>query len=140
MALKFLNVRKKPWQIIDGIEFRSMTVRAFKGKEGECLERNQAVIYQGPWKQVVDDDGHTLYRGKRMAVCDKTFQIFTDKNGPYHQDFLHVEPYTNIPLDVAEKFDCRYEKTRHPRETKGIDYQVTSINNDSDYCTSSDCC
>ncbi len=86
-GIEILKREEKPWQVIDGIEFRSLTVRAFKGKEGECLERNQAVIYQGPWKQVVDDDGHTLYRGKRMAVCDKTFQIYTDKNGPYHQDF-----------------------------------------------------
>ncbi len=139
-GIEILKREEKPWQVIDGIEFRSMTVRAFKGKEGECLERNQAVIYQGPWKQVVDDDGHTLYRGKRMAVCDKTFQIYTDKNGPYHQDFLPVEPYTNIPLDMAEKFDCRDGKTRHPRETKGLDYQITNINNNSDCCTPSDCC
>ena len=50
---------------------------AYKGKEGPCIERNQAVIYRGPWKQVVDDDGHTLERGARMAVCDKTFKLYS---------------------------------------------------------------
>ncbi|MDJ0555210.1 MAG: methyltransferase domain-containing protein [Microcoleaceae cyanobacterium MO_207.B10] len=139
-GIEILKREEKPWQVIDGIEFRSVTVRAFKGKEGECLERNQAVIYQGPWKQVVDDDGHTLYRGKRMAVCDKTFQIYTDKNGPYHQDFLPVEPYTNIPLDAAKKFDCQRAKIRKPVETKGLDYRVTNSNNQSDCCSPSDCC
>ncbi|MGB3509792.1 MAG: methyltransferase domain-containing protein [Microcoleaceae cyanobacterium] len=139
-GIEILKRQEKPWQVIDGIEFNSVTVRAFKGKEGECLERNQAVIYKGPWKQVVDDDGHILYRGQRMAVCDKTFKIYTDQNGPYHQDFLAVKPYTNIPLDSAQQFDCRRGKVRHPRETKGIDYRVTSNSSDSDCCSPSDCC
>ena len=142
-GIEILKREEKPWQVIHGIEFRSLTVRAFKGKEGECLERNQAVIYKGPWKQVVDDDSHTLYRGKRMAVCDKTFQIYTDKNGPYHNDILPIEAYTNIPLDVAKKFNCRGATIRHPRETKGSDYEITKINNNNgDRCipSDSDCC
>jgi arsenite methyltransferase len=49
-----------PWQTVRGIEFRSVTVRAFKGKQGPCLERNQAIIYKGPRRKVIDDDGHTL--------------------------------------------------------------------------------
>ena len=76
-GVEILVREPEPWQVIKGIEFRSLTVRAHKGKEGECLERNQAVVYKGPWKQVQDDDGHTYYRGQRMAVCDKTFQILT---------------------------------------------------------------
>ncbi|MGH7601492.1 MAG: methyltransferase domain-containing protein, partial [bacterium] len=35
----------KPWQTLEGIEFRSATVVAHKGKQGPCYERNQAVIY-----------------------------------------------------------------------------------------------
>ena len=35
-------------------------VEAFKGKEGPCLERNQAVIYKGPFKEVLDDDDHPV--------------------------------------------------------------------------------
>jgi hypothetical protein len=35
---------------VQGIEFRSVTIEAFKGKQGECFERNQAVIYRGPFK------------------------------------------------------------------------------------------
>lgn len=61
-GIEILSRQADPWQVIDGIEFRSLTVRAYKGKQGECLERNQAVVYKGPWKQVVDDDGH-LYNG-----------------------------------------------------------------------------
>ncbi|OHE89237.1 MAG: methyltransferase, partial [Verrucomicrobia bacterium RIFCSPLOWO2_12_FULL_64_8] len=62
-----------PWRTVEGIEFRSVTIRAFKGKDGLCFERNQTVIYKGPFKEVLDDDGHRLRRGVRHAVCDKTF-------------------------------------------------------------------
>ena len=71
-GVEILKRESTPWQVIDGVEFRSMTVRAYKGKEGVCLERKQSVVYKGPWKQVVDDDGHVFCRGERMAVCDKT--------------------------------------------------------------------
>lgn len=50
-GIEILTRQDTPWQVIDGIEFRSLTVRAYKGKEGECLERNQAIIYKGPWKK-----------------------------------------------------------------------------------------
>ncbi len=54
------ELRSDAYQTVEGIEFRAITVTAYKGKVGPCIERNHAVIYRGPWKQVVDDDGHTL--------------------------------------------------------------------------------
>ena len=71
-GVQMLKRDKAPWQTVGGVEFRSYTVEAFKGKEGACLERHQAVIYKGPFSAVVDDDNHRLERGKRYAVCDKT--------------------------------------------------------------------
>ena len=79
-GIEILQRQTEPWQVIDGIEFRSLTVRAYKGKEGVCLERNQAVIYKGPWKQVIDDDGHTLCRGERMVWPSSSMTCF---QGPY---------------------------------------------------------
>lgn len=114
----------EPWRTVDGIEFRSVTVRAFKGKQGPCFERNQAVIYRGPFKEVVDDDGHRLRRGVRHAVCDKTFQLY--RKMPYREHFELVEPLKAVPLEAAEPFDCRRTATRHPRETKGQDYRATT--------------
>ena len=92
-----------------------MTVRAFKGKEGPCWERKQSVVYQGPWKQVLDDDGHVLCRGERMAVCDKTYQILTDEKGPYAESLIGIPPYQEIPLDSATKFNCKTKAVRHPQ-------------------------
>lgn len=35
-SVEILERVEKPWQVIDGIEFRSMTVKAFKGKQSDC--------------------------------------------------------------------------------------------------------
>src|SRR6267142_2165653 len=89
----------KPYQTVEGIEFRAITVTAYKGKEGPCIERNQAVIYLGPWKQVVDDDGHILERGARMAVCDKTFRLYSQP--PYAGQFILVPPREEVAMEDA---------------------------------------
>src|SRR6266480_1489724 len=45
-GIRILKRDAEPWRTVQGIEFRSVTVEAFKGKQGECCERNQAVIYR----------------------------------------------------------------------------------------------
>jgi ubiquinone/menaquinone biosynthesis C-methylase UbiE len=139
-GVEILVRQDEPWQVIDGIEFRSMTVRAFKGKDGPCWERNQAVVYKGPWKAVQDDDDHTLYRGQRMAVCDKTFKLYTDPKGPYHSEMIPLLPYAEIPLASAQVFDCARTELRHPRETKGAEYHATVTNDGSACCAPESCC
>jgi len=66
-----LERQAEPWRTVEGIEFRSVTVAAYKGKEGACLDQKLAVVYRGPWKYVEDDDGHILRRGVRTAVCER---------------------------------------------------------------------
>lgn len=129
-GVRILKLDDEPWQTVKGIEFRSMTIEAYKGKEGICLERNQAVIYKGPFKKVLDDDGHAMERGKRYAVCDKFFNIY--HSGAYEDMFEFVEPNTEVPLEEAELFDCSVTRIRDPRETKGQDYDATT--------EASDCC
>ena len=123
-GVRLLVRQIEPWRTVEGIEFRSITVEAFKGKEGPCFERKQAVIYKGPFREVLDDDGHRLVRGQRAAVCDKTFRIYTRE--PYAEHFEVVVPLNDIPLDEAAPFDCTRAVPRHPRETKGLDYDVTT--------------
>ena len=139
-GIEILKREEQPWQVIDGVEFRSLTVQAFKGKEGACWERKQAVIYKGPWKQVQDDDGHILSRGERMAVCDKTYQILTNPQSPYAKDIIPIQPYENIPLESAQEFNCKSKAIRHPKETKGLNYHVTNTNNDAACCSPEECC
>lgn len=121
----------EPWQTIEGIEFRSMTVVAWKGKQGPCLERNQGLVYKGPFRRVEDDDGHVFIRGQRMAVCDKTYQLL--QQAPYEGNFEPIESRVQISPDAAETFDCKRQKIRDPRETKGADY-VATTNADTAAC------
>ena len=116
--------QSEPWRTVEGIEFRSLTVVARKGKQGPCLERNQAVIYRGPFKKVKDDDDHVYYRGERIAVCDKTFRLL--RKEPYADRFEFVEPLEAVPPEKAEPFDCSRSKHRHPRETKGQGHDGTT--------------
>lgn len=130
-GVEILARQAEPWQVIDGIEFRSLTVRAYKGKDGPCLDRNQAVIYKGPWKMVLDDDGHTLFRGERMAVCEKTYKLYLDPKGPYAGQFVPIDPVSEVPLEAAPPFDCNADQVRSPRVTKGADYRETFMGQSS---------
>jgi len=123
-GIQILKRDVDPWRTVQGIEFRSITVEAFKGKQGECFERNQAVIYRGPFKEVLDDDNHRMRRGTRYAVCDKTYNLY--KKSPYREFFEFVDPIVDVSLDEAKPFDCSRTAVRHPKETKGQDYEVTT--------------
>ncbi len=114
----------EPWRTVNGIEFRSVTVRAWKGKQGPCLDHNQAVIYRGPWSEVRDDDGHVLKRGVPAAVCEKTFRIYTTE--PYAADVIPVPPRTPVAAEDVKPFDCSRDAVRDPRETKGLAYDLTT--------------
>ena len=135
-GVQILKRDEQPWQTVEGIEFRSVTVEAFKGKQGPCVERNQAVIYKGPFKEVLDDDNHRMERGRRYAVCDKTYNIY--QKAPYSASFEFVEPLTPIPLQDAKPFDCSRTSQRHPKETKGQDYNITT--DASQCCDGGTCC
>ena len=136
-GIRLLVRQVEPWRTVEGIEFRSVTVEAFRGKEGPCLERRQAVIYRGPFAEVRDDDGHRLVRGERTAVCDKTFRIYGRQ--PYTEHFELLEPFEPVALDEAATFDCLRSAARHPRETKGLHYDVTTEAT-GDVCGPDGCC
>ncbi len=123
-GIQILNRDRAPWQTVEGIEFRSVTIEAFKGKQGPCVERNQAVIYRGPFKEVLDDDNHRMERGGRYAVCDKTYNLYS--KAPYRDSFEFIEPLKEITVAEAKPFDCSRTARRHPKETKGQDYRLTT--------------
>lgn len=124
-GIEILERQAEPWRTVEGIEFRSVTVTAFKGKEGPCLDRKHAVVYRGPFQQVADDDGHVIRRGVRTAVCEKTFHIY--EREPYRSHFELIPPRELPPLDQAPPFPCTSEAIeRDPRETKGANYRATT--------------
>jgi hypothetical protein len=110
----------EPFAVVEGIEFRSVTITARKGMEAESLDANEAVIYRGPWRSVEDDDGHKLIRGERTAVDSRTFRVLSDE--PYATEIVALPPHTGAS-PVA--YDCCRDRLRHPRETKGAGYRAT---------------
>lgn len=113
-AVKFDKWSSEPWQTIDGIEFRSVTVTATKGAGKECIDKGHAVIYRGPYSYIRDDDGHEYFRGERMAVCERTFRFLTE--GPHRDDFIGI-----VPVNVQKpRAWCAPSGTRRPvRDTRG---------------------
>lgn len=103
----------EPWRVVEGIEFRSVTLTAVKGETG-CLDRGHAVIYRGPYASVTDDEGHVYPRGARMAVCERTHRFLLE--GPHARDFIGIAPSApRAPVPF-----CAPSGTRRPAaETKG---------------------
>jgi len=122
-GIRIMMRQSEPWRIVEGIEFRSMTVIAYKGKQGPCWDHKQAVIYKGPFKQVEDDDGHVLRRGTRVAVCEKTFNLYS--RAPYRSHFELIEPQAKP--ETPQPFPCaKGMLVRDPRESKDPDYRITT--------------
>lgn len=121
-GVTLLERQEKPWRTVQGIEFRSLTLAAYKGKDGPCWDHREALIYKGPWRRVEDDDGHIFERGAPTAVCRKTFRIMS--SAPYAEQMIPVEPLT--PVTEPRPFPCTGGALlRDPRETKGEDYTAT---------------
>jgi ubiquinone/menaquinone biosynthesis C-methylase UbiE len=131
------SLQDSPWQTVQGIEFRSATVIAHKMADIPCFEHNEAVMYRGPYAKVSDDSGHTFCRGKRTAVCRKTFQLMT--SDPYREDFIGIEPRVAISESNAQPFECSGgEEERTPSATKGENFQLTIAAEDC--CGEGGCC
>jgi SAM-dependent methyltransferase len=119
----------EPFAIVEGIEFRAVTVTARKAVGAESVDANEAVIYRGPWRSVEDDDGHKLVRGERTAVDSRTFQILSGE--PYATEIVALPSHTAVsPVD----YDCCRDRLRHPRETKGVDGRATRKPAESGCC------
>lgn len=102
------------WQVVEGIEFRSVTLTATKGLDGERVDRGHAVIYRGPYSHVKADDGLQFPRGQRIAVSEVVFAFLT--TGPLKDDFIGISP-----AQLSEPSSCCSSegKLRPASKTKG---------------------
>jgi hypothetical protein len=77
-----------------------MTIRAFKGDRTPGQERNQADIYAGPFKEVLDDDGRRMERGRLCAVSDKTYRLYSREPYKAHFQFIDAQHPGSPPQDA----------------------------------------
>jgi ubiquinone/menaquinone biosynthesis C-methylase UbiE len=114
VAVCYDKWESQPWQVVEGIEFRSVTITAVKPKNEPCIDKGHAVIYRGPFAKVYDDEGHVYYRGQRMAVCERTCRLLTGNE--YGSHFISIAPAMDWP---GKPWDCASGTIRDAAETKG---------------------
>jgi radical SAM/Cys-rich protein len=121
-SVRILKYEERPWQVVEGIEFRSITIEAVKGKKGACIDRGHAVIYLGPFLKVEDAEGHIYEVGKRVAVCEKTFENLKKFAGDQFVFIAPAKKLTPRPFPCGEKIVYR-----SPKETKGGKWESNSL-------------
>lgn len=121
ILVKYDKWDDQPWQVVEEIEFRSVTLMAVKPSPQVCLDIGQAVIYTGPFSEVRDDEDHIYPRGVRIAVCERTYQFLTE--GPLKDSFIGVNP----PDPKAAVTFCAPAGTIRPAsETKGASHAASN--------------
>lgn len=111
----------EPFAVVEGIEFRAVTITAHKADVGTNRDANQALVYRGPWKAVEDEEGNRFVRGARTAVSAMAFQTLQD--APYASEFVAIRPRVSVPEE--EQPELESARLRGPRETKGAEYRAT---------------
>ena len=86
-----------PWQVVEGIEFRSVTLTAVKPLPLTDQRHETCVLYKGPFAEVVDDAGNCYQRGERVAVNSQTHELLTSP--AYNGGFISLS-------DEAEQAGC----------------------------------
>ncbi|MGV3772833.1 MAG: methyltransferase domain-containing protein [Verrucomicrobiales bacterium] len=93
----------EPWQTVEGINFRSVTVLAYKGAAVSTTAEAASgisAIYRGPFKEIADDDGNHFWRGEPEPVSILTLEKL--QREPYASQFAFVE--TSSISAVEESF------------------------------------
>ena len=120
IGIELMTRQAEPWAVIEGIEFRSLTVQAIAPVSGPVGNYPRAVIYGGPWKTVTDDRGQTFQRGQRTSVCGQTFEELT--RTPYASWVFEVAsefPVENQDAGELYQLDGRPEFSKKPKRELG---------------------
>jgi len=128
VAVAYDKWESEPWQVVENIEFRSVTITAIKPMDEDCIDKGHAVIYRGPFSEVYDDEGQVYLRGQRMAVCERNYNLLTSET--YGDDFIGISPAEN---GDGKAWFCKPGTLRSVAETKGGKHQDNSN-------SSSSCC
>jgi len=130
IAVAYDKWESEAWQVVEGIEFRSVTITAVKPQAEPCIDKGHAVIYRGAFSEVYDDEGHVYLRGQRMAVCERNFKLLTSET--YGDNFIGLAPAEE--REGIEWENCQTGALRPASETKGSQHQNESCCSDSSCC------
>ncbi|MDJ1089964.1 hypothetical protein [Macrococcoides caseolyticum] len=65
-----IDKRESTWTTINDIEFRSITITAYKGKEGQCIDKKQSVIYKGLFVYIDGNNSTNIEESCCTSICD----------------------------------------------------------------------
>lgn len=82
-------IKSSFWREVMGYRFHSVTVRGYKfEKTAGCRFVGQWAIYHGPWKAVIDEEGHLFPREQPVEICTDTAAKLS--HAPYAGQFTLV--------------------------------------------------
>jgi len=78
----------QPWQVIEGITFRSVTLTAVKPLRDSAAAGDRMLLYRGPFAAVIDDSGRRYQRGQRESVPAAVHELLL--NGSFGDAFVDL--------------------------------------------------
>ncbi len=85
------TLKRSFWREVEGHRFLSVIVRGYKfEKRPGCIYAGQKAVYHGPFKAVMDEEGHLFPRNEAVEVCTDTAEKLS--NPPYGGLFTVTEP------------------------------------------------
>lgn len=101
-------LKKDYWKTVENINFYSITVRAFKyEKSTTCNFKGHRAVYNGPFKVIIDDEGHVFTRNQVVEICTDTLNKLNSP--PYLGSFTILEPggdNTEVQSCFTQKNGC----------------------------------
>ncbi|MDR4499561.1 MAG: methyltransferase domain-containing protein [Candidatus Scalindua sp.] len=84
-------LQKLFWKEVEGYSFHSVTVRGYKfEKKDGCVYAGQKAVYHGPFKAIVDEEGHLFPRNEPVVICTDTAKKLSKQ--PYLGQFTIINP------------------------------------------------
>ncbi|MGB5474907.1 MAG: methyltransferase domain-containing protein [Gammaproteobacteria bacterium] len=102
----------RPWRVIDGITFRSVTLTALTPQPVAAPGAGRELLYRGPFAAVTGDDGADWQRGERRTVTDGTAQLLLQP--AYGGAFIELSDTPadcSTPADPAADGCCSTQQT-----------------------------
>lgn len=79
-----------PWQVVEQIEFRSVTLTAVKPEKATDAVIEKMIVYRGPFSEITLDSSHHFIRGQRTAVPSELHSLLLSAH--YSEAFIDVSP------------------------------------------------
>lgn len=86
-----------PWQVVEQIEFRSVTLTAIKPEQPTDVLADKMVIYRGPFSEITLDSSHYFVRGERTRVPADLHSLLMSPH--YNDSFIDVSLEAASPVE-----------------------------------------